>query len=74
MVQYAMAKIPKRPAPKLDKRLTMPQLMAELKEASAEAHRGNLISHADVVRWSQSLGSAKPLPRPTLKRKARKAS
>jgi predicted transcriptional regulator len=62
-----MVKTPKRPAPKLDKRLTMPQLMAELKEASAEAHRGNLIPHAEIVRWSQSLGTANPLPMPVLR-------
>jgi len=69
-----MAKTPKRPAPKLDKRLTMPQLMAELDEAEAAVRCGELIPHAEVVRWAKSLGTAKPLPRPTVRKRRLRAS
>lgn len=69
-----MPKTRKSTGPKLDKRLAMPEFMAELDEASAAARRGELIAHAAIVRWSKSQGTAHPLPRPVLRRKARKAS
>lgn len=69
-----MAKTPKRPAPKLDKRLTMPQLMTELDEADAAVRRGEFVPHEAVVRWAQSLGTAKPLPMPVSRKRKLRAS
>jgi hypothetical protein len=74
MVQYAMPRSPKEQPPKLDKRLSKSAFEAEVAEASAAAHRGELIPHAAIVRWSKSLETARPLAPPTLKRSGRKAS
>lgn len=69
-----MPRIHKRPAPKLDRRLTMPQLVAELEAAEAAVERGEFVSHDSVVRWAKSLGTAKPLPMPVSRKRRLRAS
>jgi hypothetical protein len=69
-----MPKTRKSPAPKLDKRLTMPEFMAELREARDSIARGEYVPHEAVVKWAQSLGTSHPLPRPQPKKRRLRAS
>jgi predicted transcriptional regulator len=69
-----MRKTQKRPARKLDKRLTHAELNAELDAAEASIARGESVPHAAVVKWAQSLGTARPLPRPVPRKRPLRAS
>ncbi|MFM7345760.1 MAG: hypothetical protein ACKO1J_10390 [Tagaea sp.] len=67
--------MPKTPKPpKLDRRLTIPQLSAELDAAEAAIERGESVSHESVVRWAKSLGTPKPLPMPVSRKRRLRAS